>query len=186
MSDSDTFCEFVESDDANRNKHQRQRGVRGWDDSCRFWRDTFAIPKPEFELDSKPANDLKRLSAPHVGAIKYLEQLDTPSLTSNVVDLIVGNLANDSGTSSDDDLDVTIGSVLKSGRFKCTTHKCRYKSFGRKAELQRHYDGTHAPRKRTFWCPVPLCKRSAGCGGKAFHREDKLRDHTRTMHGRDT
>ncbi|KAF2029279.1 hypothetical protein EK21DRAFT_21974, partial [Setomelanomma holmii] len=67
-------------------------------------------------------------------------------------------------------------------RFKCNGRRCLRKSFGRQAELRRHYNSAHASTKRTYWCLEPSCERFNGTGRRAFHRKDKLRDHVRQKH----
>jgi hypothetical protein len=86
-------------------------------------------------------------------------------------------------TIPEEDPDTVIGSVLKSGRLTCNNPQCTGKSFGRQAELNRHYDTTHAAYKPHFWCPVAACRRSAGFGIRSFPRVDKLRNHIESMHG---
>jgi hypothetical protein len=81
-----------------------------------------------------------------------------------------------------DSLDTVIGAMYHSGRFKCLHPGCARKSFGRQAELKRHYDTIHAAQKPSFWCCVPSCERSLDRGGYPFTRRDKLNDHVRTMH----
>jgi hypothetical protein len=77
---------------------------------------------------------------------------------------------------------VVIGSILSNGKFKCRETRCRRRSYGRVAELRRHYDVAHAPTKPAFWCPVTACERSRGIGGRCFPRKDKLRSHLRNVH----
>ncbi|OAL52875.1 hypothetical protein IQ07DRAFT_344733 [Pyrenochaeta sp. DS3sAY3a] len=71
----------------------------------------------------------------------------------------------------------TMGSILFNGKFKCTEVACANKTFGRRAELQRHHATIHAVEK-WFWCPVPSCSRSK----EPFARKDKLADHVRNIH----
>jgi hypothetical protein len=47
-------------------------------------------------------------------------------------------------TRQEEDPETVIGSVLKNGRLTCSNSLCAGKSFGRQAELNRHYDTTHA------------------------------------------
>ncbi|KAF2824778.1 hypothetical protein CC86DRAFT_266303, partial [Ophiobolus disseminans] len=68
------------------------------------------------------------------------------------------------------------------GKFKCLEQRCSRKTFNRQAELRRHYDTTHAPRKPEYWCRVASCQRSHANGGYPFPRRDKLRDHMRKVH----
>jgi hypothetical protein len=95
-------------------------------------------------------------------------------------------------TSPDDDSDdiaevaepnIVIGLILSNGKFKCRESRCHRRSYGRVAELRRHYDVAHAPTKPAFWCPVTACERSQGIGGRCFPRKDKLRSHLRSVHG---
>ena len=82
-----------------------------------------------------------------------------------------------------DDPELAIGSFHHNGKFKCLQRRCARKSFGRPAELKRHYDTIHAVRKPAYWCREPMCQRSRANGGYPFHRNDKLRDHMRKVHG---
>lgn len=87
------------------------------------------------------------------------------------------------GTSDSDDSDTAIGTALKNGRFKCNMPQCATKSYKRPAELRRHYNTRHAADKPEFWCEVLHCDRSAGTGGRPFHRKYRLQDHMRKLHG---
>jgi hypothetical protein len=89
-----------------------------------------------------------------------------------------------SDSDADVDVEVIIGTVLKSGKFKCYNVACVGRSFGRYLELKRHYKGTHT-KELAFWCKVPSCERSQGAGRCSFPRKDKLRDHVRTVYGRE-
>ncbi|KAH7082245.1 hypothetical protein FB567DRAFT_101770 [Paraphoma chrysanthemicola] len=105
----------------------------------------------------------------------------------NVPDDINGsnnvNTTSETMTSTNvSDDDPVVGFLLQSGRFKCVDIRCARRSFGRRAELKRHYDGAHAPVRHIYWCPVPSCERSSSIGGKCFYRKDKLNDHIRAMH----
>ena len=84
-----------------------------------------------------------------------------------------------------DDSNTTIGTVLINGTFKCSMIKCATRSFKRPAELKRHYNTTQAARKPEYWCGELLCDRSAGLGGRPFHRKYRLHDHMRKIHGRE-
>lgn len=75
-----------------------------------------------------------------------------------------------------------MGSVLDNGHFVCDDEACAGRTFGRQADLRRHYTTLHAANKPSFWCHVSSCRRSIGGGGKAFHRKDKLMAHVRSMH----
>jgi hypothetical protein len=83
-----------------------------------------------------------------------------------------------------DDPNTMIGSFHHNGKFKCLEPRCARKTFNRQAELRRHYDTIHAPRKPEYWCRVASCQRSQANGGYPFPRRDKLRDHMRKIHGR--
>jgi hypothetical protein len=96
------------------------------------------------------------------------EQAQTSSIVGEMVDM--------------EDAVTRIGSVLDDGRFMCDDEKCAGLTFGRQAELRRHYTTLHAINKPEFWCHVSLCPRSKSVGGEAFHRKDKLMAHVRTMH----
>jgi hypothetical protein len=101
---------------------------------------------------------------------------------SNVIDLT--SSTGDSSTDSDaeTDLEVVIGSVMNNGRFKCAEHGCYRRSFGRQAELRRHYYGAHT-KKLAYWCEVVWCDRSQAIGTRPFPRKDKLMAHVRSIHG---
>ena len=83
-----------------------------------------------------------------------------------------------------DDSNTVIGTFRHNGKFKCIEPRCARKTFNRQAELRRHYDTIHAPRKPEYWCRVATCPRSRANGGYPFPRRDKLRDHMRKVHGR--
>ncbi|KAF1843039.1 uncharacterized protein K460DRAFT_258993, partial [Cucurbitaria berberidis CBS 394.84] len=70
-----------------------------------------------------------------------------------------------------------IGTVLVNGKFECNQRQCSSKTFGRPAELRRHYATIHAVQKPEFWCHIVSCERS-----KPFSRKDKLTDHVRKAH----
>jgi hypothetical protein len=130
---------------------------------------------PEHELGCR---DIEGMSTMHDHGVCQLKRSVATSARHSI------DLTGETSDSDEqDDAEVIIGSLLKSGRIKCTSRRCVRRSFGRQAELRRHYHGAHAPVKLTHWCPVPLCERSSGAGGRPFHRKDKLRDHVRTMHG---
>jgi hypothetical protein len=86
-------------------------------------------------------------------------------------------------TRQEEDPETVIGSVLKNGRLTCSNSLCAGKSFGRQAELNRHYDTTHAAYIPEFWCPVTTCRRSAFFGIRSFPRIDKLKSHVESVHG---
>jgi hypothetical protein len=98
-------------------------------------------------------------------------------LASNVIDLT--NDASD--TDTDINSEVIIGSVMSNGRFKCSMQECHRLSFGRKAELERHY-GAHT-KKLAYWCETAGCPRSKEVGYRPFPRKDKLRSHVCKVHG---
>lgn len=64
--------------------------------------------------------------------------------------------------------------------FVCSEPQCHGRTFGRRQELVRHYNGAHAPPDagNMFWCAVPGCDR----GVRPFPRKDKLNDHVRKVH----
>ena len=64
--------------------------------------------------------------------------------------------------------------------FVCSEPQCCGRTFGRRQELVRHYNGAHAPPDagNMFWCEVPGCER----GIRPFPRKDKLNDHVRKVH----
>lgn len=98
--------------------------------------------------------------------------------TSNVIDLT----GDTSGSDADTHGELVIGTVLMNGRFKCRELACNGRSFGRLAELRRHYKNTHS-KQQAFWCEVTSCDRSRSVDQRPFHRKDKLADHVRAMHG---
>jgi hypothetical protein len=81
-----------------------------------------------------------------------------------------------------DEAATRIGSVLNNGKFMCDDKGCADLTFGRQAELRRHYATFHAINKPNFWCQVSFCQRSKK-GGVPFHRKDKLISHIRSVHG---
>jgi hypothetical protein len=83
--------------------------------------------------------------------------------------------------------DPVIGHVTSSGKFKCPGPECSNLSFGRQADFRRHYDYVHADKKLEFFCTSDGCVRSKRPIGKAKGRsfgtrEDKMREHMRTVH----
>ncbi|KAJ4361912.1 hypothetical protein N0V83_010853 [Neocucurbitaria cava] len=96
---------------------------------------------------------------------------------------VIPNTSSDELLAPENDTDILIGSVFRDGKLKCCFPDCFDKSFGRQAELRRHYDTSHAVYKPEFWCPVTTCGRSALFGRKPFPRKDKLMDHVESMHG---
>jgi hypothetical protein len=93
--------------------------------------------------------------------------------------------SSESSSNDVDDSNTAIGTVLNNGTFKCSVEQCAKKSFKRPAELKRHYNTTHAAQKPEFWCEELFCDRSAGIGGRPFHRKYRLHDHMRKIHGRE-
>ncbi|MCJ1315811.1 hypothetical protein MMC15_001131 [Xylographa vitiligo] len=67
-------------------------------------------------------------------------------------------------------------SVKNSPRFPCL-HKGCVRTFGRIADLDRHYK-KHVPNAAKFYCYEIGCK----FNGKPFYRRDKLLSHQRNMH----
>jgi len=80
------------------------------------------------------------------------------------------------------DMSDNIRYVPAAGRlmFVCSEPQCYGRTFGRRQELVRHYNGAHAPPDagNMFWCAVPGCDR----GVRPFPRKDKLNDHVRKVH----
>jgi hypothetical protein len=111
------------------------------------------------------------------GDVFYTEQQSRGSRTAvDTTDVIDATDDNDGGT-------VTfIGSVLSNGKYVCNDESCASQTFGRPSELRRHHTTLHASNKPSFWCHDPGCHRSAGGGGEAFHRKDKLTAHVKSMH----
>ncbi|KAH9873061.1 hypothetical protein J1614_005458 [Plenodomus biglobosus] len=67
--------------------------------------------------------------------------------------------------------------------FKCGNCACSDKSYGRWADLKRHYEGAHAGvRRATYWCEVQGCDRSQAYGDQPFRRKDHLTLHVRKVH----
>lgn len=67
--------------------------------------------------------------------------------------------------------------------YNCEHTSCVGKTFGRRYELERHYNSIHAVDPTVFWCTVVGCKRSAAECGRPFRRKDKRNDHMRKIHG---
>ena len=75
-------------------------------------------------------------------------------------------------------------------RHICTLSGCtppgRTRSFGRKADLERHIKTMHSGI--IYWCPQLGCERSSGFSGVSrfagvgFKRSDKLEEHMKKMH----
>jgi hypothetical protein len=99
-------------------------------------------------------------------------------LASNVLDLT--NEASETDTNINSE--VVIGSVMSNGCFKCVVQGCYRRSFGRQAELRRHYYGAHT-NKLGYWCETAGCPRSKEMGYRPFPRKDKLMSHVRKVHG---
>ncbi|KAF2274783.1 uncharacterized protein EI97DRAFT_88897 [Westerdykella ornata] len=83
----------------------------------------------------------------------------------------------------------TIGYVLADKRkFRCAKKECHNSTFGRLADLRRHYEAAHvsAANKPEYYCPVSGCARSrwfGGGGGRSFGtRKDKCDEHVRNVH----
>jgi hypothetical protein len=81
-----------------------------------------------------------------------------------------------------DDTNAAIGIALKNGRFRCNVSQCAHRGFKRFAELQRHYNTTHALQKPEYYCDYAFCERSAGAGGEPFRRKYRLQNHLEKMH----
>ena len=121
--------------------------------------------------------DLHPFRQPSPSDVVCTEQQGRGSRTAvDTTDAIDATDDNDDGT-------VTfIGSVLSNGKYACNNESCSGQTFGRPWELRRHHTTLHAADKPSFWCHDPACHRSAGGGGEAFHREDKLTAHVKSMH----
>jgi hypothetical protein len=92
-----------------------------------------------------------------------------------------------SGHSADSEAEVIIGHLTASAKFKCSFSSCRDLSYGRQADLRRHYDHQHADKRLEFFCTFDGCTRSKNptgrSKGKSFgSREDKMREHYRNVH----
>ncbi|KAH7081978.1 hypothetical protein BKA63DRAFT_223730 [Paraphoma chrysanthemicola] len=86
--------------------------------------------------------------------------------------------------------DPVIASVTKTGKFLCSRPSCTDVSFARQADFRRHWENTHSKRKLEYFCQYPGCSRSkkpiGKAKGKSFGaREDKMREHMRTVHHKD-
>lgn len=80
-----------------------------------------------------------------------------------------------------------IGIVFQDSKFKCNKGQCAHRTFGRLAELKRHYQTTHSAQKPELWCTVPSCERSAAVTGSwPFLRQDNLRVHVQKVHNHET
>ena len=64
-------------------------------------------------------------------------------------------------------------------RVRCTSKSCT-KTFGRRADMLRHYAQIHDVSSRKLDCKYAHCHRR---GMNGFTRKDKLRDHRRAAHG---
>jgi hypothetical protein len=120
---------------------------------------------------------LHLMSFPDLNSTAQSDELESTEQVSDVIDLTNGT----SGTDDDTNLEVVIGSVMSNGRFKCSMQECHRLSFGRKAELERHY-GAHT-KKLAYWCEIAGCPRSKEVGYRPFPRKDKLRSHVCKVHG---
>jgi hypothetical protein len=139
-----------------------------------FCNATEAIPQP-YPTQIEPESN----TATMFSTIPYTPQAnDVTKLAA--ASTIIG-LTGDTSDSDDTEVEVVIGILLMNGRFKCPKPACNRRSFGRQAELRRHYGNTHL-RKQAFWCKVISCDRSHGLNHHPFHRKDKLVDHVRAMH----
>lgn len=93
-----------------------------------------------------------------------------------------------SNLSTDDQADPVIGHVTLSGKFKCLSTNCDDVSFGRQADFRRHYEHNHVAQRVEYYCIVDGCQRSRKPFGKSKGRgfgarEDKMKEHVRTVHG---
>jgi len=80
-----------------------------------------------------------------------------------------------------------IGLVYSNKRkFKCSKSTCSDLTFGRMADLRRHYDQTHARHRVQYYCGFDGCSRShaqTGGRGRSFGtRKDKRDEHERNVH----
>jgi hypothetical protein len=108
--------------------------------------------------------------------LDYLDTTDTTDTTSHADSF---SNVDSSGIASPR----TIGYVTSSSTFRCTYEKCSTKSFGRQAELRRHYGTCHTTPKPVFWCPVRICTRSEHQNEQPFVRRDLMKDHVKRVHG---
>lgn len=71
-------------------------------------------------------------------------------------------------------------------KFRCSKPDCKDLTFGRLADLRRHYDQQHAHRGVQFFCNFDGCPRSyrpTGGRMRSFGtRKDKRDEHERNVH----
>ncbi|KAH7410341.1 hypothetical protein DE146DRAFT_347940 [Phaeosphaeria sp. MPI-PUGE-AT-0046c] len=88
---------------------------------------------------------------------------------------------------TDENSDPVVGHVTLTGKFKCLNAKCHDVSFGRQADFRRHYEHNHAAKRMEYYCIVNGCQRSRKPSGRSKGRgfgarEDKMKEHFRTVH----
>jgi hypothetical protein len=71
-------------------------------------------------------------------------------------------------------------------KFKCNEPDCKDLTFGRMADLRRHYEQTHSKNRVQYYCSVSGCQRShastSGRGRSFGTRKDKRDEHERNVH----
>ncbi|KAF2687649.1 hypothetical protein K458DRAFT_238101, partial [Lentithecium fluviatile CBS 122367] len=82
-----------------------------------------------------------------------------------------------------------IGHVLADkSKFKCSKPDCKELTFGRLADLRRHFDQNHSVQREEYFCRQSGCTRShnpTGGRGRSFGaRKDKRDEHERNRHKR--
>jgi hypothetical protein len=92
-----------------------------------------------------------------------------------------------SGHPADNESELIIGHLTVNAKFKCSFSNCYDLSYGRQADLRRHYDHQHADRRLEFFCTFDGCTRSKNPAGKSKgksfgSREDKMKEHYRNVH----
>jgi hypothetical protein len=92
-----------------------------------------------------------------------------------------------SSTSTTNNKDQIIGHILSNPKkFACNDPSCSSKSFGRIADLRRHYNAQHVTgsEKKEYFCHVHDCARNGRGRKKSFGaRKDKRDEHMRNVHG---
>jgi hypothetical protein len=83
--------------------------------------------------------------------------------------------------------EAAIGYVLANKKkFKCTDDECKELTFGRLADLRRHFDQNHSNIGEEYFCRHSGCPRShaeTGGTGRSFGmRKDKRDEHERMVH----
>ncbi|KAF2876580.1 hypothetical protein BDV95DRAFT_483371 [Massariosphaeria phaeospora] len=76
--------------------------------------------------------------------------------------------------------------LLDKKKFRCAKDECKDLTYGRLADLRRHYDQAHSRNRAQYFCPYPRCSRSHAPGGgrgRSFGtRKDKRDEHVKNVH----